>query len=106
WHGFEWCVVSDVNQMNSRGFSGVQWLPGDKTAIEMHLYAVILEAPLWFIISFLAIWPLIYIVQWCARRKSVQPGHCAQCGYDLRASKGRCPECGSTQSFSGDKYTA
>ena len=28
------------------------------------------------------------------RRKRLRSGQCVQCGYDLRASSGVCPECG------------
>jgi hypothetical protein len=40
----------------------------------------------------LLLWSLAFLV---ARRKPQVPGHCPACGYDLRASPDRCPECGA-----------
>jgi hypothetical protein len=44
-----------------------------------------------------AILPAIWLVSFrLNRRKQRQvAGLCRRCGYDLRASKGRCPECGT-----------
>ncbi len=42
---------------------------------------------------------LIPLLRWQKRRRSKQLGLCQNCGYDLRASPDRCPECGTTSSF-------
>ena len=46
--------------------------------------------PLWFPLA-IGLWPVVALL---VRRRHPGPGHCLACGYDLRATPGRCPECG------------
>ena len=47
--------------------------------------------PFWCLLVLTAIPTAIL---WHRDRRTVKPGCCRQCGYDLRASKKVCPECG------------
>jgi hypothetical protein len=53
--------------------------------------------PLWFLLVVSGILPAVGLVRrsgWWRKRSRVRRGLCVGCGYDLRASPGRCPECG------------
>ena len=53
----------------------------------------ILVVPYWFLAVLFAILPLVWVIRrWRGRYPK---GHCQKCGYDLRGSEGRCPECGA-----------
>lgn len=55
----------------------------------------ILQLPLWFCAMIFAILPAIHIARYVRDRRRSITGRCAQCGYDLRATPERCPECGA-----------
>lgn len=52
--------------------------------------------PYWLALAAMVPLPLIRFIAWRRLRRRVANGLCLRCGYDLRASAGRCPECGSS----------
>jgi len=51
--------------------------------------------PCWMLALMAGAWPLGSLTLWLRRRRQRVPGCCVKCGYDLRASPHRCPECGT-----------
>jgi hypothetical protein len=57
-----------------------------------------LNLPYWFLVGVTVILPALSLRSAIRRsrgRRRIKSGMCQYCGYDLRASPGRCPECGS-----------
>ena len=51
--------------------------------------------PAWLPVGAFAPLPLVRLAIFIRRRRGFDEGHCAKCGYDLRATPDRCPECGT-----------
>lgn len=53
------------------------------------------EFPYWAICAVSAAPMYLVVKKWTARHARARARRCLSCGYDLRASPGRCPECGT-----------
>ena len=54
--------------------------------------------PYWQMFILTAVFPVIAvrrILRWRRKRARLRSGECVACGYDLRSSRGECPECGA-----------
>lgn len=55
----------------------------------------IIAVPFWFIVTLTAVIPVAWLTAVRRRRSRARENRCMNCGYDLRASAERCPECGT-----------
>jgi hypothetical protein len=63
-------------------------------------------APSWFLAALFTILPARWAWRRHRDRDRLRKGHCSNCGYDLRASKERCPECGNAIGEGDSKFPA
>lgn len=54
-----------------------------------------ISVPCWSAFALTAILPALAFGRWLRREIRIYMRRCGECGYDLRASKDRCPECGA-----------
>ena len=54
--------------------------------------------PYWAAVLLAGLVPAMVVYRQMSRRGAVAAGHCARCGYDLRETPERCPECGTVVS--------
>jgi hypothetical protein len=54
-----------------------------------------LTVPYWLMVAATAASPVTFLISRRRRRRAQLAGLCLWCGYDLRATPDRCPECGA-----------
>ncbi len=98
WQGGLDTKGSTRNSRRSRWLPWYEWYwypryPDPRKAGQPAGYSVKIWLPLYLPVILFALWPAWILLH--HRHRSRRLGLCVKCGYDLRASKDRCPECGN-----------
>ena len=60
---------------------------------------LMVEVPFWSLTVATGVLPAVVYVKAKARRRRLARFACVECGYDMRGSPGRCPECGTASAI-------
>jgi hypothetical protein len=85
--------VTSPPQNVSRDTYGLGGFTFERTGYPLN--TVQAAVPLWAATLVTALPPLLWLTAAIRRARRKPPGHCRRCGYDLRATPERCPECGT-----------
>jgi hypothetical protein len=99
-------VDADFTDLFDRDAQATKWhIPvlgidlghADYLTVGVHRQRNSVRVPQWLAVVISAVLPFLCTVGHLRARRRVRAGLCASCGYDLRASPERCPECGTTR---------
>jgi DNA-directed RNA polymerase subunit RPC12/RpoP len=82
-----------VRRSNVLGFGAQVGRLGSKSSLWAQCDEIFV--PIWLLVALFASPLVIRVRRKLERHHRLRAGRCATCGYDLRGSKDRCPECGS-----------
>jgi hypothetical protein len=89
WCGEFYSRLHSFDPFHAYGFGGNGATEAGRWLWDANMYSL----PLW---PALLVAGVPAICLWImGRRRRVRPSHCKKCGYDLRATPDRCPECGT-----------
>ncbi len=98
WSNRFYCGRSQWTNTLSTQSATAGWLGLNRQPMEYvpeYLTMFVIQFPMWVFTIVFLIPPTVWLIAFFRRRKRERVGHCAVCGYDLRATPDRCPECGT-----------
>jgi hypothetical protein len=93
--GLEYHQTQPLPMQTRMGVPPQRWLGYQLYSVVPYMMTTPLRAHVisdWVIALLLALTPTLWLLR---RRRHRAAGHCPHCGYDLRATPDRCPECGA-----------
>jgi hypothetical protein len=106
-HGWKWDAFDAKQTTDHFKYSrfGFGYSPlSRKQAFGVNILRWSVGVPHWFIALLCLPLPLIAFRRWRRKRRIEREGLCRVCGYDLRASVDRCPECGTGFAAATEKH--